>query len=416
MQPAPAQSADRPSVIVTTSTFPIHADDGMPRFVCDLATALSAHLQVKVLAPDAPQITLTPAAQLDVERFSYFWPRSLRRLAYGGGMIDNMRSSLLARMQTLPFLVAEAMALRRMVRRETPSYVNSHWLVPQGWTAAWVRGRRPRFHHVLQVHAGDVYLLQRLPFGGPLARWVVARPDAIFAAGSHVRDALDDLLGYASGAVLRPMGIDTASFREPRPLPKDVPSYPAGYLAFVGRFVEKKGVAYLLRALASVRSRHDVGLVLVGYGPLEDKLRQEARSAGVADQVHFAGRRSHQEVVAILQGCSTAIVPSIVDRHGETEGMPTVVTEAMAAGAKVVASAVDGIPDVLRHEVNGWLCRPKDPTDLAEKIGAALDEDDDSPLVREARATAELHDWKEVAATYWRCFEALPATRDDPSR
>jgi glycosyltransferase involved in cell wall biosynthesis len=396
-------------LLVTTSTFPVAPDDGSPRFVLDLAEALAEHLAVTVLAPDAPGAQRCETwGPVEIVRFTYFWPRRLQCLAYGGGMRDNLRGSFLARLQVLSFLWRQAAAVRKLVAQRRIDFVNSHWMVPQGLTAALARGRRGRFRHVLHVHAADVYFLARVPLGRAVARFVMARTDASFADGSHVRDALDQLLGRPSDATLQPNGVNTELFR-PREGVKVIDSpFPDGHLVFVGRFVEKKGVVYLLRALSRVREREPgVGLVLIGYGPLEDELRQEAATLGLHESVLFVGKKTHQEVVGYLHGCRAAIVPSIIDSHGETEGMPTVVVEAMAAGARVVASAVDGIPDVVCHGENGWLCREKDPEDLAEKILIALSDSSPSHVVQAALSTGEQNDWREVARNYCSCFRQL---------
>ncbi len=418
MQPSPAaatgdgRSTVRRRVLVATSTFPLGPDDPTPRFVLDLAEALAASCDVTVLAPGAPGAPPRERmGAVEVLRFGYFLPRSAQRLAYGGGMRENLRGSPLTALQVPFFLAAETRAIRSVVAGRGIGVVNSHWLVPQGLAAARARGprRRGRFRHVLHVHAADVFLLEKLPFGRAVARYVVARTDALFAAGSGVRDALDRLLGAASGAVIQPMGARAAFFRGDG-APRPATSFAGGFLLFVGRFVEKKGVVYLLRALPRVRREHpELGLVLVGYGPLEAELRAEIERLGLGGAVELAGRRPHAEVVGYLRACRAAVVPSIVDSRGETEGMPTVVVETMAAGARVVASAVDGIPDVVRHGVNGWLCRPKDPGDLAEKILLALRDPSPSPIVREALATAEGLDWSRIAERYRRCFEELEA-------
>jgi hypothetical protein len=138
-------------VLISTSTFPVFPDDGLPRFVSDLAQALSARCEVTVLAPDAP--LAEQQGSVEVRRFTYFHPRRWQRLAYGPGMRENMRASLLARFQVMPFLRAETRATRRLVREKSIDVVNSHWMVPQGLAAAWARGRKRRF---AQVQAADV--------------------------------------------------------------------------------------------------------------------------------------------------------------------------------------------------------------------------------------------------------------------
>jgi len=399
-RPGPA-----PRVLISSSTFPIRPDDGLPRFVYDLAEALARHCPVTALVPGAPG---APSRErmggVDVRRFAYFWPRRLERLAYGHGMRDNLRASWWSPLQAPGFLAAQIRATRALVAELGIDVVNSHWMVPQGLSAALAGGRRPGFRHVLTVHAADVYLLRRLPLGGAIARFVMDRSDAAFADGSHVRDSLDELLGRESGALLQPNGVEVEAFQRAGGAAPEAP-FADGYLLFFGRLAEKKGVTYLLRAMPRVRERHPgLGLVVIGYGALEQALRREARELGLGEWVRFLGRQPHAEIGRWLGAARLAVVPSIVDSRGETEGMPTVVLEAMASGTRVVGSAVDGIPDVIRHGENGWLCRPRDPLDLADKILLALASEAAGDVARRARETAEGYAWPRVAGRYLEVF------------
>jgi glycosyltransferase involved in cell wall biosynthesis len=393
-------------VLVSTSTFPVRPDDGLPRFVHDLAAALAGEDEVWALAPHAPGAPRRERlGALEVERFTYFWPPRLQRLAYGSGMRENLRAAPWAWSQVPGFVLAQARAVARLVRTRRIEVVNSHWLVPQGLSAALARAAGARFAHVLSVHAGDVYLIERLAGGAALARGVLARTEAVLADGSHVRASLDRLLGRPSGAALEPMGVELARFAVG-------PSPVAGEgLVFVGRLVEKKGVVHLLRALPAVLARRPAArLTLVGDGPLRAGLEAEARALGVGAAVRFAGQQPHVEVARHLGASRVAVVPSVIDRWGETDGMPTVVLEAMAAGLPVVGSDVDGIPDVIRPGVNGFLCRPGDPADLADKLVRALESPE--ALRAAARATAATHAWSEVAARYRVAFARALAARE----
>lgn len=390
-------------VLITASTFPLRIGDGLPRFVYDLGQALAAHAQVTVLAPHAPGAARRERmGALDVHRFAYFWPRRWQRLAYGGGIPENVRRSMIAKLQPPGFVACQARAVRALVRERGIDVVNSHWLVPQGLSAALVRGRPPRFAHVVTLHGGDSYLLRRLP--GALSRFVVARSDAVIAVSSNVRANLDAALGRPSQATLQPVGVHLEAFRRPAP-PLETP-FEDGYLLFVGRLVPIKGAATLLRALPRVLARHPkLGLAVVGYGPEDAALRRLAAELGVADSVVFTGARPHDEIVGYLQGCRAAVVPSIVEPDGRAEGLPSVILEALAAGAPLVASAAGGVPDLIRDGENGWLAAPGDPDALAERLLAALDDPPGSALRREALRCVEALDWSRVAERTLAHFE-----------
>ena len=396
-------SGRRMKILMTTSTFPFRQGDGQARFILDLAMALSTTATVTVISPHAPgSPTHETIDGVTVRRFRYFIPVSLQRLAYGAGMRHNLDRSWLARAQVPCLMAAQVLAQSWSVVRDRPSVINAHWLIPQGLTAAVV-ARIFRVPLVVHVHAADVYFLQRLRFGPALARFVVQTSATILADGSHVHDALDALIGGESGARLRPMGVWVRHFqgREGNRSPSD--DLPPRFVAFVGRLVEKKGVEYLIRAMVSIREQEPgLELVVVGDGPLEIQLMELSRELGLEPFIHFMGYRGHEDVAFLLRESDVACVPSVIDSKGETDGMPTVVLEAMAAGARVVGSAVDGIPDVLRDTENGWLVEPADPSSLAEGILSALSSGQGDAISAAGVLTAEEHDWPAVAREYQR--------------
>ena len=87
----------RKNILIITSTFPVKPGDGIPRFILDLARALSLRANVVVLAPDAPGAEDSSGlgnGEVVVERYQYFWPRSQQKLAISNnrGMRDNLNS------------------------------------------------------------------------------------------------------------------------------------------------------------------------------------------------------------------------------------------------------------------------------------------------------------------------------------
>jgi glycosyltransferase involved in cell wall biosynthesis len=186
--------------------------------------------------------------------------------------------------------------------------------------------------YTLHIHAGDVYLLKRLPFGRAIARYVVNRADSILADGSHVRDTLNELVGFDTATKLQPMGVYCDHFENAAAMPTVNDTiggqFPAGYVLFVGRLVEKKGTTFLIQAMEQIsREFPGLGLVIVGTGPLESQLRQQVQNLGLNESVYFAGAHPHSHIACFLRNSRAVAVPSIMDSNGETEGMPTVITK-----------------------------------------------------------------------------------------
>lgn len=151
---------------------------------------------------------------------------------------------------------------------------------------------------------------------------------------------------------------------------------PAVLALFVGRLVECKNVAVLLRALALVPIVTRPHLAIAGGGPMLTSLRAQAQRLGVAAHVHFLGER--RDTQSLMQCADVVVLPS------REEGLSNVILEAMAAGCPVIASAVGGSPELIEHPRSGLLF----PSDDAPALAAALVRVASDPELRQQLATA----------------------------
>ncbi|MDR2431390.1 MAG: glycosyltransferase [Candidatus Margulisbacteria bacterium] len=156
-----------------------------------------------------------------------------------------------------------------------------------------------------------------------------------------------------------------------------------------GRFVEKKGFIYGLRAfLKTAPAYEQARLRIIGAGALEAELKREAASSPFGSQVEFLGSRTHAEYIAELKQCHIFMSPSVTAANGDSEGLPTVLIEAAALGRPLLATFHSGIPEIVRDRQNGLLAPEKDVNALAQNLAALLDDPSRWPVY--ARAGREL--------------------------
>jgi glycosyltransferase involved in cell wall biosynthesis len=139
----------------------------------------------------------------------------------------------------------------------------------------------------------------------------------------------------------------------------------AKLVAIVGRMVPVKDHATFIAAAEILAQRRaDVHFIFVGGGELEAEVRAELLRRGLRERAHLLGwSRQLEQIYADLD---------VVALSSVNEGTPVALIEAMAAGVPVAATAVGGVPDILRRGARGELAPARDPAALADAIARAL--------------------------------------------
>lgn len=175
-------------------------------------------------------------------------------------------------------------------------------------------------------------------------------------------------------------------------------------LVYSGWLVEGKGLDTLLEAFKLVASENrEAYLLLLGKGPLGDRLKDKAGSLGISDNVCFKGNVAN--VHEYLNSADIFVFPSF------REGMPNSLLEAMACGLPVIASGIGGIVDIVEDGKSGILFEPGDVSGLAAGIIKLLNDDRlRQGLGVEARKRiVERFSIDRVADEYIKLYEELEA-------
>jgi glycosyltransferase involved in cell wall biosynthesis len=194
---------------------------------------------------------------------------------------------------------------------------------------------------------------------------VVRNATLVIAVSDFIRARLLDQGFPAARVVTHRNGIDLNMFKRGSSAREQL-------VVFVGRFVEKKGCEYLIRALGQLRrSGHPVRAVLIGDGVLGPALRRLSADVGAA--ADFAGFLPLAEVKGWLERAAVVAVPSVTASDGNSEGLPTVILEAQAMGTPIVATRHAGNAEGVAEGRSALLVDERDVESLARSIRFFVD-------------------------------------------
>jgi glycosyltransferase involved in cell wall biosynthesis len=292
-------------VVVLTTSYPRHERDVAGLFVRDAVEAVRVEgVEVEVVSPAS---------------FRHFG------IAYGHGIVGNLRRRPWLVLLLPAFLVSFALAARRAAR--DADLVHAHWL-PSGF-AALATGKP----YVVQFWGTDVEIARRAPW---LFRPILRRARFAIVASEFLAKAACEL-GAREVRVI-PSGVE---------IPETVgePEEPP-HVLFVGRLSPEKGIHEFLAATAGLPR------VIVGAGPID-----------VPEAVGFV---PHSELGPYYERAAVVCVPS------RREGYGVVAREAMAYGRPVVATAVGGLVDAIEDGETGLLVAPGDSGALQKALERLL--------------------------------------------
>lgn len=293
-------------------------------------------------------------------KFTVHWHYAVRRLRYFLFNLSALRST--------------SDALKREAREWRPTHLYlMNWNYFASGFFAFRKLRQP-----LVFRAGDL-LPRHSVFHRRLTRHLLRRAQSIVCNSKFLwRDMAE--LG-ASPDQLRvihnhPPARDIA---EPA---GEIPPSKGVTLLFVGQVAEHKGIGVLVEAARDmIRAGQDISLWIAGEStwsdPLQSELQEEVRRLECQDRIIFLGKR--RDIPRLLAHADIHVCPSVVD-----DPSPNVILEAKREGVPSVAFPVGGIPELIEHKVDGFLCRHASREALIEGLAYYVED----PEARQAAALA----------------------------
>jgi glycosyltransferase involved in cell wall biosynthesis len=324
--------------------------------------------QMTVIVPSFKGLGHHTIDGIKVLRFRYA-PKWVEQLTHDEGAPNKLRNPIYQFLGVTYILMG---TLWSMIwsQRQKFDVIHVHWPFPHGifaLCAARVTGAKV----VATCHGAELAMGRRKPWVRTILRQCLLRSDRLACNSSHTRDEIEKVCGRTASVI--PYGatiaIPPATAERPRPSRTE----PATIL-FTGRHIQRKGVPYLIKAMPLLMKSRPVKLQITGDGDRRGEWEELTRSLGLTDVVEFLGFVSTERLAELYRDCDVYVLPAIFDDRGDTEGLGVVLIEALSSAKPVVASAVGGIVDVIKHEETGLLVPEKDEAALAAAILRLLDD------------------------------------------
>ena len=211
-----------------------------------------------------------------------------------------------------------------------------------------------------------------------LSPWMLHRVDRFLAASDELHNMLIDIGAPEEKIFTWRLGIripDISTIKQPSV--DDIPQI--RNLIQIGRFVEKKGYIYTLRALNILKKKYqaegksfNIQLTCIGDGECKPECIQFVNKHGLADHVRFVNNLPQSEVFREIENSEILLCPSLVARNGDRESGILVAKEAAARCVPVIGTYHGGIPDIIDNGKTGFLVQERDAQAIADKIELIL--------------------------------------------
>lgn len=174
-------------------------------------------------------------------------------------------------------------------------------------------------------------------------------------------------------------------------------------LLSVGRLVERKGHSWFVREVFP-KLTIPADYLIIGDGPGRGKLHRSAGRSNLRDRIYLAGRQPEEVLLSAYSAADLFVMPNIPVK-GDMEGFGIVLLEANQSGLPAVAADLEGIRDVIREGVNGYLVPPGDAARFADRVDRSLIEGREALSEKAKKYVLEKYDWNKVVGDYVSVLE-----------
>ncbi|HSX25301.1 MAG TPA: glycosyltransferase family 4 protein [Candidatus Andersenbacteria bacterium] len=275
-------------------------------------------------------------------------------------------------------------------------FIFAFFAVPAGWVA-WILSYIRAIPYGVYFGGSDIpnanpsRFARIYPFITPLLKAIWRRASFRSVCSEELRE-LAKASDPQSDFLSIPNGVETERF-----VPIGRPENPKVKILFIGRLIPRKGFHRVVRALPKVREMAKIPfeIEVVGTGLYREELDMLAEELGVSDLIRYVGMVPYDQLEKSYQYADIFVLTSL------SEGMPSVILEAMGCGLPIIASNVGGNNEIVHEGQNGYLITGDAVDILAEKLSILInDKELRTQMGNKSREYALQYDWKNIMDKY----------------
>ncbi|EKE13263.1 MAG: glycosyl transferase group 1, partial [uncultured bacterium] len=280
------------------------------------------------------------------------------------------------------------------VEKFQPNIIHVHHAYPLSWVARAIKSIY-QIPYIITVHGSELPTVQRDRRYLALTIDALRRARRVVPNSFWTKEWLFRIFGdeFRSAVRVIPGGVDLKKFNPNLDTSDIDKKYGLGgkkIILFAGKLTTYKGVKYLIKAARKIAAE----VVILGEGPERKNLEQRTKDYGLKN-VHFIGHLGmSNELNKFYKRASVFVAPSVWD-----EPLGLVILEAMASKTPVVVTRKGGIPLAVKEGVNGYFVRPRNSSEIAEKVNLLLGNEEKRQKMAEnaRRIVEEKFSWETIA-------------------
>lgn len=387
-------------VLVITSTFPRFKNDPLNSYIFDLHQGIAREYKTIILAPHEHGLAFKDKiGNLEVFRFPYFLPFSLEKLAYGQGILANLKKNFLLFFEIPFFIFCETVWAIFLVLKYQVSLIHIHWFIPQIFSALIIKCCL-KIPFISSLHGSDIAKFRRFNF-------VLKFSDQITVNSHATYNLLSSKLKKKTQII--PMGVDFIKFKKINfnPLKREYNNFPI--LLSIGRLVKQKGHKYLIEATKLLKTDFpNILLIIIGKGQKEE-LQKIIDQDDLQNNCVVLGETSQEKLVDYYNLATIYLAYPC-----DFEGLGLTLIEAAACQTVIIGADIGGIRDIIKNKSNGLVVKLQDIRALVKAIELLINNEKmKNKFIKKAYSDLnKKYSWPIISQAFENLYNQLYASRN----